>query len=55
MMNHIYAHIRSLSPKGTVASLGTAQRQKSPYAHIRSLSPKGTVASLGTAQREAAA
>jgi hypothetical protein len=54
-MNHHYAHIRSLSPEGTIASLGAAQQEKSPYAHIRSLSPEGTIASLGTAQQEAAA
>ncbi|MEA3121132.1 MAG: hypothetical protein QOH33_673 [Paraburkholderia sp.] len=54
-MNNPYAHIRSLSPEGTVASLGAARRENDPYAHIRSLSPGGTVASLGAARREAAA
>jgi hypothetical protein len=52
-----YAHIRSLSPGGTAASLGAARREArkdSPYAHIRSLSPGGTAASLGAARREAA-
>jgi hypothetical protein len=55
-MNSPYAHFRSLSPRGTDASLGAARREagmNSPYAHFRSLSPRGTDASLGAARREA--
>jgi 8-amino-7-oxononanoate synthase len=50
-----YAHIRSLSPGGTAASLGAARRlMDHPHAHNRSLPPEGAAASLGAARREAA-
>jgi len=49
-----HAHMRSLPPKGALASLEAARRgMVDPHAHMRSLPPEGALASLEAARREA--
>jgi len=53
-MNDPHAHIRSLPPEGTQASLGATRRKATtPHAHIRSLPPEGAQASFEAAPQEA--